>query len=128
MVSLEDWHLRRFEKKMKRMKPKLLEKWYNSQYEEIESRLEKEYSEELDRAHTNEWDLSNKLKSSNRERDEYKHKYEAIQETQDKLIEKVAKTSQDKGQFKQEVKQLKEEVSELKEATQDTDEEQITEE
>lgn len=112
---------------MKKLKPKLLEKWYNTQYEEIEQRLEKEYTEELDRAHTNEWDLSNKLKTALHEKDQYKHKYEAALETQDKLINKVEKTSQDKGQFKQEVKQLKEEVSELKEATQDSDKEQVTE-
>ena len=100
--------LKRFEEQMRKYKPKLLEKWY----EEQDEKIRKEYEDEIESLHADIFDLQRRLKTASSECSEYKHKYEAALETQEQLLNKVEKTSTDKGQLKQEVKQLKIEAKE----------------
>lgn len=111
MQKFYEWKLKRFEKKMKKLKPELLNRWYDKQEEQIR----KEFEEELDRTHGEVYLKTQTIKELTKERDSYKYKYEAIVETQDKLLNKVEKVNTDKGQLKQEVKQVKQELSDTKE-------------
>lgn len=105
-----DRKIKRFENKMKEMKPLLLSKWYDQQEEAIR----KEYEEEMERLSNQIYSLQSDLKDSRRNAEYYKGKYEGVIETQDKvreqLISKVESNATDKGKLKQEVKQLKDEV------------------
>lgn len=113
MKMFEDRKLRKFERKMREMKPHLLNKWYEDQDEKIRQ----EYEEEMDRRDATIYQLQRDLKEVRNSRDYFKGKYEGVVEiqdkVQDKLINKIEKQSTTQGQLKQEVKQLKEEVASL---------------
>lgn len=115
--KLRDWQLKRFEKKMKELKPQLLSNWHDS----LEEQIRKEYEDELEKLGDQIYDLNRDLKELRNSRDYYKGKYEGVVEmqdkVQDKLINKIERSGTAKGQLKQEVKQLKETAATAKEAT-----------
>lgn len=110
MNKLEHHRIKRFEKKMKELKPQLLSKWYS----QLDDSIHKEYEEEMAKLHNQIFDLTQQLKETRNSRDYYKGKYEGVVEmqdkVQDKLINKIEQSGTAKGQLKQEVKQLKEVV------------------
>ena len=115
--------IKRFEKKMREMKPHLLNRWYEDQDE----RIRQEYEEEMDKRDATIYQLQRDLKEARNSRDYYKGKYEGVVEiqdkVQDKLINKIEKQGTTQGQLKQEVKQLKEEVASLEATDSDKSEE-----
>jgi len=116
MISLVKYfsnlRLKRFEKRMKKLKPDLLLSWYDTQEESIR----KEYDDEMERLHDEIQNLKEELKESRKKSDFWKGKYEGVSETQDKineqLITKIETSSVDKGKLKEQVKQLKDEIQE----------------
>lgn len=108
---LHNWKVILFEKRMKKMKPQLINRWYSS----LEEQIRKEYEEELDKRGDQIYRLNQELKSLRNSRDYFKGKYEGVVEmqdkVQDKLINKIEQSGTVKGQLRQEVKQLKEEVA-----------------
>lgn len=114
------WRLTKFEKKMKKLKPQLLSKWYDQQEEKI--RLE--YEEELDKSHMEVYELNQTVTKLSKERDNYKGKYEALCEQQDKLLNKIEEANATKGELKQNTKQLQQENKQLKSDIQEIKESQ----
>ena len=119
MTSISEWlesrKLKKFELKMKELKPRLLTKWYEDQEEQIR----KEYEDEMEKLSQQIYDLTRDIKELRNSRDYYKGKYEGVVEmqdkVQDKLINKIEQSGTVKGQLKQEVKQLKEVVTNMDE-------------
>jgi len=109
-LRISDRSIKRFEKKMKRLKPELLLSWYEDQ----EEKIRKEYEEELENLQYDLYETKKKLSESKKNTDYWKGKYEGVSETQDKvreqLITKIETSSVDKGKLKEQVKQLKEEA------------------
>ena len=105
-----DKKLKRFEKKMKLLKPEILLSWYETQ----ENSIRLEYEEEIEKLQDELFDTKQKLLESRKNSDFWKGKYEGVTETQDKvreqLITKIETSSVDKGKLKEQVKQLKDEV------------------
>lgn len=105
-----DRKLKRFEKKMKLLKPEILLSWYETQ----ENSIRLEYEEEIEKLQDELFDTKQKLLESRKNSDFWKGKYEGVTETQDKvreqLITKIETSSVDKGKLKEQVKQLKDEA------------------
>lgn len=108
-IKIDDFNLKRFEKKMKRLRPELLSFWY----EEQEEKIRKEYEEEFETLQFELYEARKNLSESKKNTDYWKGKYEGVSEIQDKvreqLITKIETSSVDKGKLKEQVKQLKEE-------------------
>lgn len=119
--KFNNWKLKRFEKKMKELKPQLLSKWHDALEEQIRS----EYEEELEKLGDQVYELNRDIKELRNSRDYYKGKYEGVVEmqdkVQDKLINKIEQSGTAKGQLKQEVKKLKEEAATKDEPKEVTD-------
>lgn len=113
LAKLRAWSDKRTRKKQERLikewRPVLSVRWR----EEIEEEVLKEYEEELETLGDRIFILSRDLSDAISQRDTYKHKYEALVETRDVLIDKVEKTSSKTGELKKEVKTLNTELKEI---------------
>lgn len=109
--------LKRQERLIKEWKPNLTNRWRSK----IEEEIRLEYEEELERLGDKIYALNSEISSLVYKKNIYKAKYEASCETQDKLLNKVEKTSTRTGELKKEVKVLNTELEEIKEtASQET--------
>ena len=109
---INEFKLKRFENKLRKLKPQILLRWYEGQENEIRD----EYAEEMEKLHDEIFDLKQQLAESKRNANLWQGKYEGVIETQDKvreqLITKVEANAEGKGKLKEQVKQLKDDIKE----------------
>lgn len=107
-----DRQLKKREKLIKKWKPTLVDRWKSN----IEKTVHEEYEEELEKLGDEIYCLKSDLAGAVKERDYHKSRYEASCDVQDKLLNKVEKTSTKTGELRKEVKQLNNELDEIKES------------
>jgi len=104
--KLRDHRIKRYEKKLGKIRPDLMAKWYD----EIEQKLANEYNEELERLGDKIYQLNSDVKDLSIKAQKAEAKYEEIKEERQELQEKIERLNEERGKLKTEKNQLKLEV------------------
>lgn len=108
---LRRYKMKRFEKKLQKWRPDLINTWKDN----IEQKFQKEYNEEIEKLNDQVFDLNKEVRELTHKLGHMTGRYEALKEREDTLLGRVEKLNEKQGKLITENKAVIGELKEIKE-------------